>query len=355
MELSKHFLGLIRILVLFLSTLPTVSAKLPGLFEALNTNGATEFAALLQANPDLLDAAIYGDVGTVFAPIDSSYSSNHAARAALNTTEQQALAYQISSRALGWKNFTRPTLETLIATRLNEGNLDGMPQSVVLRIAKNNTTTSTSSGRSQRDYGNPQSKWPSYGKISTGLGDIINIIKPEIGFSKCQNSSEPNGFIHIVDKYFTLPQRLSTTLPKIPELSTFASLLDKSCPCLKHKLDTQASLTIFIPTNEAFAAAGITPDTATKNKNKNLNIEEIIKGMVIPNFVGYSPRIALPFGGIGFQTSMNGTWLFISATNIADGPYKGREQKLYVNDALVVRRNIMLENGVAHVIDKVLL
>lgn len=355
MKISRHVpLGL------FISTLAGAQ-HLPGLFEALNNNGASEFAALLQSNARLLDAAISGQLGTIFAPLDSHHyvsnsSSNSSSsspgyprtttttttRAALNATEEQIFAYQLSSATKKWGNLTQPTLEGVIDTLLDDANLgDGKTQAAVFTLLRDKFNPPDKD--KDKDNGNNSSSSSDvpYAEISTGLGNTVTILTPYIEFMKC--GLLEYGYIHIVDGYFTLPQLLSDTLAQIPELSTFRALLDTSCSCLKSKLDTTPSLTLFIPTNEAFAAAGITSDQE--------NLAGQLEGLVVSDFVGYTPMLAEDIGGIGTLISMNGSTLQISATDIAMGPTKGQKQEIWVNEAKIIKRNIILRNGVAHILD----
>ncbi|KAK4216232.1 FAS1 domain-containing protein [Rhypophila decipiens] len=337
---------LITAISLLCLSLRPVAASVPGLFEALNLYGASDFAAALQASPGLLDAAISGQFGTVFAPIDSSFSdsSQYPSRVPLNPKEEQIGWYHDTIAPLSWGNYTDPPDPLVVGTIDSKANLGGRNQSIVVNVTRT-ASSNTSSLRAHRAglpllldrYGQPQLQWTSYAEISTGLGDVVHVVNPNLEFAKCGST---NGVLHIVDKYFTVPQLLSDTAAQIPELSIFTELLNTSCSCLKVTLDNRASITAFIPTNEAFAAAGITSSTK--------GAEELVQGLVIPNFLGYTPNLAAQPGP---ATTMNGSTLKIHKTDNV-GPNKEYRQDFYVNDAKVVKPNIILYNGVAHIIDR---
>jgi uncharacterized surface protein with fasciclin (FAS1) repeats len=129
---------------------------------------------------------------------------------------------------------------------------------------------------------------------------------------------------------FTLPAPLSTTL-QTTGLSTFASLA--SSANLTETFDNIPYSTFFIPSNEAFANANdASPSAATAS---------LLTGHVIPNFAGYLPNL------------VNGSILTTQAGSTVTVTIQG--DNYYINDAMIVSSNMILENGVAHVIDAVCL
>jgi uncharacterized surface protein with fasciclin (FAS1) repeats len=128
---------------------------------------------------------------------------------------------------------------------------------------------------------------------------------------------------------FTLPASLSATVQATGE-STFASLANSAN--LTDAFDNIPYSTFFIPSDEAFANANASPSAATAN---------LLSGHVIPNFVGYLPSL------------VNGSTLTTQAGSSVTVTVQGNNY--YINDALIVSSNLILENGVAHVIDQVCL
>lgn len=130
-------------------------------------------------------------------------------------------------------------------------------------------------------------------------------------------------------RFFTLPETLSSTA-KAAGLTTFGSLAASSN--VSAKLDGTASITAFVPSNAAFAAA-----SASKAGPGTANF---LKGHVVADFVGYLP--ALKDGDC--LTTQNGKTITISIDK--DGNY-------FVEGAKITQANLITENGVVHVIDKV--
>jgi len=155
-------------------------------------------------------------------------------------------------------------------------------------------------------------------KIGTGLGDKIDILRIEIPYDY--------GFVHLVSDWFTIPISVSASLQG-KGLTGFQSLLTSAN--LSTSLDARKSVTIFAPSNEALAAAG-TPSSLTSTANAH----------IIPNFSGYLPRLK---NGDKYTTIAGGAL----AISVRDG-------KHYVNDAQIISADIVTDNGVIHIIDKVL-
>jgi uncharacterized surface protein with fasciclin (FAS1) repeats len=90
-------------------------------------------------------------------------------------------------------------------------------------------------------------------------------------------------------------------------------------------------MTCFIPNNAAFAIQG-----ATSNYS---SIKSLMLGHVIPNFVGYLPSLT---NGTTY-TSQGGSNFTVT---IIGSDY-------YINNAKIVLSNVIVENGVAHVLNQV--
>jgi uncharacterized surface protein with fasciclin (FAS1) repeats len=128
----------------------------------------------------------------------------------------------------------------------------------------------------------------------------------------------------------TLPASLSATLQATGE-TTFVSLA--SGANLTETLDNIPFSTFFIPSDEAFSNAGISSPTAAT--------ASLLEGHVIPNFVGYLPNL------------VNGSTLTTETGSLVTVTIQG--DNYFINNALIISSNLILENGVAHVIDQVCL
>jgi hypothetical protein len=157
--------------------------------------------------------------------------------------------------------------------------------------------------------------------IFSGLGNNISILTADNAYA--------GGLIHTTDGFFTVPSSLSSTAESTGE-TTFVSLTDSLN--LTDALDSTPFITVFIPTNDAFAAANASTASA--------DTVSILSGHVVPNFAGYLPLLT------------NGSTIVTQAGTSLTVTIDG--DNYFINDAQIVSSNLITDNGVAHVIDKVL-
>jgi len=118
-------------------------------------------------------------------------------------------------------------------------------------------------------------------------------------------------------------------------LTTFNNLVD--CSGLTNELDTRSTITVFIPSNEAFDDAGVSFDDHDSDYTRIA--AQQVRGLVVPGLVGYTPYL---YNGQTLST-LNGSHLTVEI--------KGHD--FVVGGAQIVKPNIILSNGVAHIADKV--
>lgn len=128
-----------------------------------------------------------------------------------------------------------------------------------------------------------------------------------------------------------MPRNASTTA-QTAGLSTLASAL--STAKLVEAVDTTPSVTIFAPTNEAFSALGFDLSTLSAAE-----LGDILKYHVIAGTVGYSSAL---------KDEQDVETLSGDSVKIVK-----RDGKIFVNEAEVVQANVILNNGVVHVINGV--
>jgi uncharacterized surface protein with fasciclin (FAS1) repeats len=139
------------------------------------------------------------------------------------------------------------------------------------------------------------------------------------------------GVIHIIDTVLTIPQNISTTAIAA-NLTSIAGALTQAE--LVETVDTLSDVTVFVPNNAAFQAIG--------SALPNLTIEQVTSILtyhVVQGTVGYSTllsNVSLP--------TVEGTDVTIS---VIDG-------SVFVNSARVLIPDVLVANGVVHVIDGVL-
>ncbi|KAL1636563.1 hypothetical protein SLS56_001148 [Neofusicoccum ribis] len=139
------------------------------------------------------------------------------------------------------------------------------------------------------------------------------------------------GVVHIIDTVLTVPANASTTA-LAANLTALAGALTTAD--LVAAVDTTPDLTIFAPTNAAFAAIGGALANAT-----TAQLTDVLTYHVVNGTVAYSA---------GLQPSqtvrtLNGAELTIRVLDDGD---------VFVNGAKVVVADVLVANGVVHVIDK---
>jgi len=157
--------------------------------------------------------------------------------------------------------------------------------------------------------------------IFSGLGNSVSILTSDIPYD--------GGLIHTTNGLFTVPDVLSSTAQSTGQ-TTFVALTNISNQSAV--LDSTPLITVFIPTDAAFVAANISAASS--------GIASIVSGHVLQDFAGYLPSLT---NGASFVTQAGTT---ITVTIQGDD--------FFINNAKIVSSNLILENGVAHVIDSVL-
>jgi len=138
------------------------------------------------------------------------------------------------------------------------------------------------------------------------------------------------GVIHVIDSVLTVPQNISTTAVAA-NLTSFAGALMNAK--LVETLDTARDVTVFAPNNAAFQAIGSALPNMTTQE-----LTRILEYHVCNGTVDYSSML------------MNNTMLkTMSGGNITITMVNGTT---FVNSAKVIMPDVLVANGVVHVIDK---
>ncbi|XXH00803.1 hypothetical protein Hte_007154 [Hypoxylon texense] len=300
-----------------------VSQSLPGLLDALVASGASKYAELIKSDPDVLSLYLSDQVKTVFAPSDSApdFTSGNETLGQRDLTTAQVLAsrYHCSSATttLGIASRSRPG--DVIESNNRSPLLGGRGQRIVADTRPSNETSPTKRWASTSNLRRRTNETAtSLLRLSTGLGKTTNVIKGDIPYD--------GGVLHITDSYFTLPQSLSSTSKETGQ-TAFANQLTQSNTT--KTLDNTQSVTVFLPSNAAFASSNI-----------SISSSQLVSDHVVAGTVSYLPD--LQDGTI--LTTQRGETLAISV----------RSGRYYVNGGLITQANLVLENGVAHVVNQVL-
>lgn len=139
------------------------------------------------------------------------------------------------------------------------------------------------------------------------------------------------GVIHIIDEVLIIPQNVSETAIQSNLTSVAGALMAAD---LVDTVDGLTDVTIFAPSNEAFEAIGSAlPNLTTED------LTSILQYHVVQGTVGYSTLL----GNISLPT-VQGTNVTITVIDDA----------VFVNSARVILADVLVANGVVHVINNVL-
>lgn len=139
------------------------------------------------------------------------------------------------------------------------------------------------------------------------------------------------GVVHVIDRFLTVPANVSTTAVAANLTSVTGALRTAN---LVEAVDTTPDVTIFAPNNEAFQNIG-----SALNNASSEDLTSILTYHVVEGTVGYSSSLT----NTTLRT-LNGAELTITVSN----------GTVYVNSARVVTPDVLVANGVVHVIDNVL-
>jgi uncharacterized surface protein with fasciclin (FAS1) repeats len=159
----------------------------------------------------------------------------------------------------------------------------------------------------------------------SGLLSNSSVAQADVNFT--------GGVIHVIDRFLVLPEVVSDTLTTA-NLSSLRGALNATD--LLEAVDTTPDVTIFAPSNQAIQDVG----SALANLSTE-DVSNILTYHVVNGTVGYSSGIEN--GTV--LTTLNGQNLTITV---------GDEGRIFVNSARVTIADVLVANGVVHVIDEVL-
>ena len=143
------------------------------------------------------------------------------------------------------------------------------------------------------------------------------------------NNNFTGGTVHIIDRFLTIPENASATALATNLTSLYGALNFTS---LVETVDTSPNLTIFAPNNQAFSNIASALANISKSDAASILQYHVVSGL------GYSSGLT------------NGTVLTtLSGGNITITIDNGT---VFANAARVVTPNVLVANGVVHVIDE---
>ncbi|KAF9533551.1 FAS1 domain-containing protein [Crepidotus variabilis] len=276
-----------------LSMLNTLVNRFPNTLNQLNQGGGTLLAPSNTAISKLLLSAGIQDITTV-----------------PESTVQDLMSYHILNLTLQSADLRKKGGVTVDTTLLKDqyANLGGRPNVIFSSAFGSVGEAPTATALN----------------IYSGVGDPANVTTTDIGFDR--------GFVHVIDSVLNLPIPCTQTA-KAASLSTLLNAL--MVANLTSFVDTTPKFTCFAPTDAAFQEAGINISALTNDQ-----VVDALKYHSIVGDVGYSTAFE---DGQQYQTLLG---VPVTITK--------RDGSLFINDVAVLQGNVMMSNGVAHVLSGVL-
>jgi transforming growth factor-beta-induced protein len=163
-------------------------------------------------------------------------------------------------------------------------------------------------------------------EVFSGLKEKSIVTTADIMFS--------GGVVHVIDTVLTVP--LSASASAIDsQLTALAGALKQTN--LITTVNSLKDVTIFAPSNKAFQNIGSAAGSLT-----NSQLSSILEYHVIAGTVGYSSLLMSGLANETLPTVLSGEGVAIESV----------DKKVFINSAQVVITDIIVANGVMHVIDK---
>lgn len=290
-------------LLLGLSATPVLSVDL---FQALESNGFTDFARVAAQVPSIAQARGPGLV--IYAPTNDGIRE-----ANVNRRRDHGEPHPTPEEAeCGCTNTNTQvqTRDAIVSPGSARRTFLDDPDLVNLGPGRNQTVVEKCL---------PNQLFPI---IYSGLGVNVSVVGDDIPFD--------GGVIRPVAGIFKVPATLSKTLGVTSlDTSTFLSALNRTG--LLSEFDNRTGITVLAPTDAALAGAGSLSDT---------ELAKVLQRHVLVNVTAYTPLIR---DGNTF-VSLAGETVTVA---FKDGGY-------FVNGAKIVNEDAIIKNGVLHTIDKVL-
>lgn len=305
---------------------PTIADIVVASASAETPEFTTLLAAVSAADPAVLEALSDPEAQlTVFAPTDAAFA---------------ALAEALGEEAFAGILADQAALTGILLFHVLDGAV--MSADVVAALEANDGAFSVPTLNGQ------------YADIAEEMGAIyvdgapLNLEMLDIAAS--------NGVVHVIDAVMVPEARTLAEIvvesagAETPEFTTLLAAVSAADPAVLEALsDPEAELTVFAPTDAAFAVlaealgeeafAAVLADTA--------GLSGILLYHVVPGVVRSGDLLGLLEENMGALT--------VTTANGAEVTFTATEDGVFINDAQIVVTDIDAANGVIHVIDAVIL
>ncbi|PMD22431.1 Fasciclin-domain-containing protein [Hyaloscypha hepaticicola] len=165
-------------------------------------------------------------------------------------------------------------------------------------------------------------------EVFSGLKEKSTVTTADIMFT--------GGVVHVIDTVLTVPPSVAVSAVD-SSLTALAGALTQTN--LVTTVDALKDVTVFAPSNNAFQAIGSATGSLTTDQ-----LSSILEYHVIAGTVGYSSLLTSGLANESLPTVFGGEEVRVESTG----------RKVFVNSAQVVIADVIVANGVMHVIDNVL-
>lgn len=163
-------------------------------------------------------------------------------------------------------------------------------------------------------------------EVFSGLKEKSTVTTADIMFT--------GGVVHVIDTVLTVPPSVAVSAVD-SSLTALAGALTQTN--LVTTVDALKDVTVFAPSNNAFQAIGSATRSLTMDQ-----LSSILEYHVIAGTVGYSSLLTSGLANESLPTVFGGEEVRVESTG----------GKVFVNSAQVVIADVIVANGVMHVIDK---
>jgi transforming growth factor-beta-induced protein len=330
-----RFVILLAILVLVLPVFaqdeaPSIAELVVASAEAETPEFTTLLAAVSAADPAILEALSDPEMElTVFAPTDAAFA------ALAEALGEEACAAVLADPAL---------LSDILLYHVVDGAV--YSADVVTLLGENEGTLPVVTLNGQ--FFNVAATLDDMGAVDLEQGITVGEANLILDMVDIEAS---NGVIHVIDAVLVPETRtiaeivVESSEAETPEFTTLLAAVSAADPAVLEMLsDPEATLTVFAPTDEAFAALGEETLSAVVADTEMLT--SILSYHVVPSVV-YSFQLPDLLDDMGTVE--------IEMADTSPATISVTEEGVFINEAQVVLTDIQASNGVIHVIDAVIL
>ncbi|KAK0671703.1 FAS1 domain-containing protein [Cercophora samala] len=317
--------------VLFMLSSPTLAesitmtkrvAEPKALGEVLAGNEElSTYYTMIKKNPDILLQLPHSGGVTLIAPSNEAFNKSHPFDLEDSALVTALLQYHILPLSVNVSSL-EPGPSYLFPTLLTSSNYTNVTKGQNILLSRQHDDTTV---------------------ITSGLGTRSTLFE-----APDQDIPFTGGFIQIVDTLLVPPSRLELTArDAYKDLTSFLGALYKSG--LSPALSSQKDITILAPRNAAFQSVASALDPLSKE-----DLAAILKYHIIPDKVLSSADLA------SLDNSTGSSLATLLGGGGADGKLASRVtvskagNNIFFNSAQLLQSDVLLANGVIHIIDNVL-